>query len=182
MIVISLGIDCSPAIFLARKNLRPFSLPFDWTVTYKGVTEILRSDFNDFMPINSNRRNQDGSVLFLHDSFPDDVTKYTRRISRLKNILEISTEEIIFFRKGHVAYHHKECPELKNDIQDAEDLNIFLKDKYPNLNYSIIVSLLCDKCFDPSTNYANSDRIQIHNIDTPAWDENKFKSLINLIF
>ena len=54
-----------------------------------------------------------------------------------------------------------------NDITDAESLDTILSQKYKNLNYKIIVTLICGKCFNPDTIYtSSSDNISIFNIAT----------------
>jgi hypothetical protein len=53
-------------------------------------------------------------------------------------------------------------------IDDAINLDILLKDKYPNLMYEINVILICHKCFDNIIINPNiSNNIKIHNISRP---------------
>ena len=51
---ISLGVDCGMAGILSELNLRKCSLPFDWTVTYEGVANIIKTDFTNFLPESKN--------------------------------------------------------------------------------------------------------------------------------
>jgi hypothetical protein len=41
MIIIPIGIDCGNSDFLKKYNIRKFALPFDWVVTYNGISNIL---------------------------------------------------------------------------------------------------------------------------------------------
>ena len=94
MIVIPIGVDCGNASFCKENNLRNFSLPFDWAVTYNGVSKIIKNDFNDYIPKDNKSLNIIDDVYFMHSEFPKDNEKMTRRINRIKNLLETSNEEI----------------------------------------------------------------------------------------
>jgi hypothetical protein len=115
-----------------------------------------------------------------------DRQKYARRCERIINILETSSEEIIFCRKGHSIHHHYEHNskyfDITNDIEDAEKLDIILSNKYPNLNYKIIVILVCAHCFDAGTTYTStSDKIEIYNIAGPNIDfENSARAIFKV--
>jgi len=174
MIIIPIGVDCGCADFLKEQKLRRFSLPFDWIVTYDGISDILKNNFKDFVPNDDNNMyNKEYKLRFIHNHFPSDTEKMNRRVNRFKEILETSNEKIIFFRKGHAHHHHSEQLEttdsiIKSDIKDAEDLDTLLKDKYPNLSYEIIVILICGTCFDSSKTYESySKNIRIFNITVP---------------
>jgi hypothetical protein len=164
---ISLGVDCGTANILKQLGLRSCSLPFDWVVTYEGVTNIINSDFTNYLPkINNEKLNRNSGTFFLHNNFPDDIEKMNRRIDRFKNILETSNEKIIFVRKSHGHWHHNEYNNVINDIDDAVKLDSLLLKKYPNLIYEIHVILICDECFT-NINENVSNNIIIHNISRP---------------
>jgi hypothetical protein len=182
MIIIPIGIDCGLANLLQEYKLRNFSLPFDWCVSYNGISRIIKNNFDKLIPENvgKNILNKKYDIFFFHNIFPDDTEKMRRRVNRLKDILENSNDTVIFFRKGHASHHHLEhdYKELKSDICDAEDLDIILQTKYPNLDYKIIVVLVCYKCFDININYiSNSSKIRIYNITSINADDNKFREL-----
>jgi hypothetical protein len=167
---ISLGVDCGTANILKQLGLRSCSLPFDWVVTYEGITNIINSDFTNYLPKNDNgnyeKLNRNSGTLFLHNNFPDDIGKMNKRIDRFKNLLEMSNEKIIFVRKSHGSHHHNEYNNVINDIDDAVKLDLLLLKKYPNLIYEIHVILICDKCFT-NINENMSNNIIIHNISRP---------------
>ena len=124
-------------------------------------------------------------VEFIHDNFPKDKDKYERRIIRLKNILETSNDKIFFMRKSHIYNHHLSYENIVDEIKDIENLDILMKIKYPNLNYKIILFLLCCKCYDKDKIYnINSSNIIILNLVTSNIDdieyliEKKFKEII----
>jgi hypothetical protein len=170
--IISIGVDCCVASFLKKYNLRNYSFPFDWNVTYNGISQCIQNNFNDFIPdINSKINKYD--ISFVHDftlnTFNDDICKYLRRIDRLKKILSECNDDIIFIRKGHSCHHHLEhngkYENIVSDIDDIEKLDIFLKNKYNKLNYKIILLIICKKCFNSDVIYTStSDRISIYNI------------------
>ena len=172
-IVIPIGIDCGIADVLRKHNIRTTALPFDWNLTYYGISSIIENNFTNFFPDSSN-----SMVGFIHDEFPEAREKYERRIFRLKTILETSKEKVIFFRKGHAVHNHDECENIMNDITDLERLDAIIKVKYPDLNYSIYLSLACGKCFDPDTIFqSSSPNIRIFNISSNTLDNSKFERL-----
>jgi hypothetical protein len=168
---ISLGVDCGTASILKELSLRECSLPFDWVVTYEGITNIITNDFENYLPSDDNnyeKLNKNNGTLFLHNNFPDDIEKMNKRIDRFKNLLETSNEKLIFVRKSHGSHHHSEYDNVVNDIDDAINLDLLLLKKYPDLKYEIHVILICDKCFtNVIKNEGISDNIKIHNISRP---------------
>jgi len=191
MIIIPIGIECGMADFLRKNSLRNLSFPFDWNVTYNGVSKCIEDNFKLFTePLND--RINDYDIYFHHDfyneeSYNTDKEKYNRRIQRLMNILETTTEDIIFCRRGHLCHHHYEQNgkyyNIANDIDDVEKLNTILSNKYPKLKYKIIVILLCGKCFNSTETYkSNSDKIEIHNIASLQPEDEKFEKFCRNIF
>jgi hypothetical protein len=174
---VSIGIDCDVANFLNKYNLRKASLPFDWNVSYNGVSKCIDSDFNNFTePLSVNRINRD-DVYFHHDflseaMIPADSDKYSRRCQRLLNMFEecqATDKQIIFIRKGHMCYHHEEqngkYADITDDYEDAKRLNGVLRSKYPLLKYKIILLQGCTKCFKKDTVCMNdtANNIEIYN-------------------
>lgn len=183
MIIIPIGIDCDLANLLRKNKYRNLAYPFDWNVTYEGISEVFKNDFKNFVPPNIDTNLNRYGIKFYHDKFPEECEKYETRIMRLKNILETSREKIIFFRKGHASHHHDEYESIANDIYDAEKLHEFLNDKYPKLNYDIIVVVVCGKCFDCDITYvAKFKNIKIFNIVTDKVDDMKFENLFKNIY
>jgi len=160
MLFVSIGIDCDVANFLNKYNLRKASLPFDWNVSYNGVSKCIENDFKNFTkPLSADRINEDD--IYFHHDFLDiaavaveaDHDKYHRRCERLLNLFktaETTDEFVLFIRKGHLCYHHEEQKgKYKNimcDVEDAKRLSGILRSKYPLLKYKIIVVLGCAKC------------------------------------
>jgi len=182
--IIPIGIDCGNADFFKQNKLRYLSFPFDWTVTYGGVSNIIKNEFLGFLPENDNELFVSKyEVKFIHNHFPEDNAKMTRRIDRFNHILEKSEEKVTFVRKGHAYHHHTECDQIKNDLLDAEELELYLKSKYPNLKFEIIVILVCGSCFNPNVNYTTlSECVKIYNIATPNVDDDKYINLCKEIF
>jgi hypothetical protein len=188
--IIPIGVDCGMAMFCKKYNLRNLSFPFDWVVSYNGVSNCIDDNFTYFIPqINEKLNNYD--MFFTHDfaidTFSEDKIKYTRRYNRFINILKTSKENIIFCRKGHAGHLHNEhngkyC-NITSDISDAENLDAVISNKYPELNYKIIVILVCGKCFDANKIYkSQSDKIEIYNIATPQADDELFENCARNIF
>jgi hypothetical protein len=184
--IIPIGSDCGLAELCKTYNLRIASFPFDWTVSYNGVSKCFEDNFATFTEPLQDRINIH-DIFFNHDfkdTVEEDKEKYTRRCERLLSILETSEEEILFFRKGHAPHHHYEhngkYSTITSDIDDAEQLSHILSSRYPQLKYTIIVVLVCGKCFDPTLTYT-SDRVKIYNIAATEVDDVRFHELFRRI-
>lgn len=183
---ISLGADCGVSEFLKKNNLRDCSLPFDWIVSYQGPTDIIRNNFEGFMPKDGGGRffHKESKCWFVHYSFPEDNEKMNRRIARFTEMLEKSGEDTVihFIRNTHWTSHHGEYNNhIKNELQTEDipqcyecnydeleniyGLDALLKEKYPNLKYKIFLQLLCYKCYDKNQFYhSKSNNVVITNI------------------
>lgn len=172
MIYIPIGLDCSAATFLKDKNLRLYSLPFDWTVTYSGVSDIIKDKFRSYIPMNNEKHSC--NTYFVHHTFPNDTEKINRRVQRFLNLLDSKTEELIFIRKGHSQRHHEEALDrncqIKNDLIDVEELNEYLTQNYPDLKFKIIVFVFCVDCFNDEIT-SISKNIMIYYVKTTNVDE-----------
>lgn len=167
-IFIPIGSDCGIANALNKHNLRIFSLPFDWVVTYNGVTDIIINKFDNYL-FPDKQFNISCHTKFVHNMFPNDYEKMNRRINRFMELLKNEEKQLIFIRKGHMVHHHEEAKKfnciLKNDLQDCLELQEHLINTYPKLKFKIIVLLLCENCFQYNKMYdVSSNKFEIHNI------------------
>jgi len=178
MIYIPIGLDCSAATFLNENKLRLYSLPFDWTVTYNGVSDIIKDRFLSYIPMDNEKYS--GNTYFMHHTFPIDTEKMNRRIERFHNCLNLKTDELVFIRKGHSRRHHQEASNrnciIKDDLMDAEELNNYLIENYPNLKFKILVFIFCVDCFnEEQLNNYEYKNIKVFNLATTNLDE-EYKS------
>lgn len=187
MIIIPIGVDCRITFALRDNQMRTCSWPFDWVVTYNGVTDILKDNFANYLPKDKNLICN--NTYFIHNTFPNDTETMQRRIQRFLYLLNTTKDEIIFFRSGHSIKHHKESLDfnvtLKNDLLDVEELHDYLKTKYPHLKFKIIVALTCGQCFNKETKYISQrENIYICNIATTNTEEEdrNFNQLFHHIF
>tara|TARA_B000000557_G_C20611942_1_gene374255 strand:- start:53 stop:655 length:603 start_codon:yes stop_codon:yes gene_type:complete len=160
--IVSLGVDCGVANFLKENGLRNFSLPFDWVVSYGGVSNILKNKFSNYIPKNNLQFNRDDNVKFIHENFPADIDKMNRRIDRFLKLLD-SDGEIIFLRKGHSEHHHTESEVINDDLLDCEELYDIIKQNYKNLKFKIILFLVCSKCYNYKEKY-HSEKVIVYNV------------------
>ena len=190
-IIIPIGVECAMADFLKRHNLRTSSFPFDWNISYNGVSKCIEDNFKVFTEPLINRINE-YDIYFHHDFenidlIDKDKEKYIRRCERLKKILETSNDDIIFIRRGHAKHHHHEHNNkyfnITNDINDLERLDKILSTKYPNLKYKLILVLVCGNCFKLNEIYkSNSDKIEIYNAASPELDDQLIENCCRKIF
>lgn len=195
--IISLGTDCIVSMFCDKYKLRKMSLPFDWCVSYNGVSKCFEDDFKHFIDTIDKDRINKYDIYFHHDykdknTYGQDNEKYIRRCNRLQEILKTTEEEIIFVRSGHSCHHHHEhfgkYKTIASDIEDIESLDTIISTKYPKLKYRMVIFLSCETCFVPNIKYESKKKnIEIHNIVSKSFDmqgthvvfTNLFKDYIN---
>ena len=150
-IAISLGGSCAEAGQLAKRELRPASMPFDWlwsphTKTIKALAELFRNDFSRWLdsslmvPVPDAEISKDGTgfqyydsesgYYFIHDFYSpiekvlDDVrSKYQRRIERMLSYLGQSTRIALLYDSS------EDC----GVVPYLVELRKVLMEKYPNL-------------------------------------------------
>jgi hypothetical protein len=81
--IIPIGVDCGMAEFFKKYNLRGLSLPFNWTVTYNGVSNCIDNNFNNFIESLDTKRINMYDIYFHHDF--NNINTYD---DDKKNILE----------------------------------------------------------------------------------------------
>ncbi|MBA3953874.1 hypothetical protein H0X48_00940 [Candidatus Dependentiae bacterium] len=154
-IFISLGAQCSPAFALNHYKIRKTSLPFDWIVTnFDIVYKCLEEDFKNFLikeslyidPKEPIYVRDSYGIGYMHD-FPaysdtyhikenfldhyDEVmTKYQRRINRLRDILKSNNIHVVFIRLDH---------ELGGTKDKAIKLRDLISLKYPHLDFTYVL-------------------------------------------
>lgn len=176
MIIVPIGIDCSLADILKKYNLRKYSLPFDWILTYKDISEIFKQDFVDFFP--QKRIGYHGGPFkllsafnkyeckFIHEDFKykmqKEKEKYDRRIKRLKELLQNTEETIYFIRRSHQFVHHTEYY-FKNDLDIVIDLYKYMKETYKEMKIKMVLILSCSNCFANIKNLSILNDIYVFN-------------------
>lgn len=200
MIIIPIGVDCGVADALKKLNKRNCAYPFDWNVTYCGVSEILKNTFCDFVPMTRYGIQKDPryssvfnkyGVLFIHDDWMKNAKveqdKYHRRVERFQKVLNEHSKSsetgdtIYFIRKGHMFHHHTEYY-FQDDVESVTELSNFLKQTYPNLKYKIILIFCCPSCYryhipnisDPNIFITNN----IANVDIRTGSDNLCKCMM----
>ena len=181
---IPIGIDCDIAFMCKEFNMRKTAYPFDHIVTYDGITKILENNFNNFIPkINENNINnhvfdKNYNTKFIHDNFllQEDKDKYKRRIDRFLKILN-TNKKIVFIKKGHSIHHHNELDNIVNEYEEVKKLNEYLKTNYKNLDYEIVIILLCKKC-NCNINNENIDNIKLYIYNDIPIVENQFQNTL----
>ncbi len=175
---VPIGADCGVAFFCRKFKMRHFALPFDWTVSYNGVSHSIEDDLTCFTDPLDLQRISNYGIYFHHDfsqevKRSEDEGKYARRCARLLRILETTTECVVFCRKGHSSHHHDEhngrYQTIVSDLDDCKRLHGVISVKYPTLRFKIVVFLLCGKCFSPHVLYESPHaNIEIYNIAIPG--------------
>ena len=180
--VIPIGIDCGVAMFLRDEGMRGASFPFDWAVSYSGVSECVRNDFAGLLPAEQRDAGDEGDegspppsaagVHFVHNRFPQDTSTLRRRVQRFRDALSGQLGPLAFIRKGHLCFHHEEAAALGvrlcDDVADSEALAAVLAKRYPLLPFRVEVLVMCRRCYAPGQVVTpTAARVYVHNIVLP---------------
>jgi hypothetical protein len=148
IIFISLGANCAPARHFERNHLTEAFFPFDWCISeVESVYKALEEDFHGYLkqenlkifelaPNVTHRTFRDTyyKIIYPHDFSRDKEplhdyeqirNKYYRRIDRFYRALSLG-KKVYFFRTGITK-------------EEAKKLNALIRNKFPNLNYTLIV-------------------------------------------
>lgn len=143
--VIPFGHRCTSAISCKYASIRKFSLPFDWTspTLPKKIQNILENNFIDFIPdvYNGNFFNKyDVCLVHFNKNLQIGIDEYKRRIERFNNIIHLLNHKYFVYINEDYFYNSSCRQDDFNDnvFQEMLDLEIFLKNKYPNLNFNIL--------------------------------------------
>lgn len=145
-LIVPVGVYCVTSWNLRKCGLQEESLPFDWAsrVTLESVIAFLENDFADFLKFDQLEFvEQKGKLytfrsnnyLFPHDFHNEDpaieydevITKYQRRIERLKNKIQ-KAKKILFV---HTTFG--ECP-----IEDVKDVHKRMQALFPKKKIKIL--------------------------------------------
>ena len=180
---ISIGIDCDVALTILKLGFREMSLPFDWVVPYSGVYDIIKNNFEGYLPVEpyyTKNISKKSNSLFIHNDFPKDIEQMERRFKRFNELLT-SENELVFIRKAHSLHHHDEVKvyncDLKDDLIDCEDLYDYFKETYPKLKFRIELILTCSECH---SKIITSDKINITDYDDSILIKNKIQKITNI--
>lgn len=185
-VYIPIGIDCDVATMCKEQNIRTCAFPFDHIVTYEGITNIVKSKFENFLPsaklhdlTSSSILNRHYGVRFMHDNFlkQAETDKYKRRIERFFNILKTEKNKVIFIKKGHALHHHNEY-NIPDEYEEIKELDDYLQNNYKELDYKIVLILLCKTCNCSYTNDINRKNIDVYTYSDIPITDNQYQNII----
>jgi hypothetical protein len=143
--LIPLGHRCSSAIVCKHANLRKFSLPFDWTIPLypSNVKKVLENDFQDFIPdVHNNIFTNKYNFCLAHfnTNIDEGINEYKRRIDRFNNIINEGKKIYFVYVNEDYLYNNNYRSDEFNDniFSQMLELELFLKQKYANINYNIL--------------------------------------------
>jgi len=142
---IPFGHRCASAIACKYASIRHFSLPFDWVrpLFPNQIQKVIENNFSDFVP------DVYGGVLWnkygIHlTHFNADIAKgldeYTRRIERFHMVMnDTNTLYFVYFNEDYLFDpEYRKDAFLDGQFHEMLELESFLKEKYPAIDYSIL--------------------------------------------
>jgi hypothetical protein len=143
---IPFGHRCTSALACKYASIRHFSLPFDWTIpTYpKKIKNVLENNFEDFIPDvynNTFKNKYDISLVHFNSDINSGVEEYKRRIERFNNIMAESHKKkyFVYINEDYLTWSDYRDPKKNETIfNEMLELELFLKEKYPNIDYNIL--------------------------------------------
>lgn len=143
--VIPFGHRCSSAIALKIASLRKMSLPFDWASPLfpKKIKNVLENNFEDFIPNVYNnifKNKYDFSLTHFNKNIDEGIKQYERRIERFKKIIKEDKKFYFVYINEDYLYNEKFREKEFNDniFSQMLDLEVYLKKKYPKINFNIL--------------------------------------------
>lgn len=118
VVIISLGSNCTPALFLRDNNLRFGAFPFDWCLTsFIGLCKQIESDFNEFF-------NLEGLICSRLEHF--DKNMYDFIVNDI-NYLPQMSNVWVYDRKNGMIFNHDFT---NNDMETIWLQHSMLYEKY----------------------------------------------------
>lgn len=143
--LIPFGHRCSSALAIKSASLRKFSLPFDWTIPLfpNKIKNVLENNFEDFIPdVHHNKFTNKYNFMLAHfdRNINKGIMQYKRRIERFKKIIEENKKMYFVYINEDYLYDEKYRTKEFNDniFSQMLDLELYLKQKYPKINYTIL--------------------------------------------
>lgn len=167
--VISLGSHCQASMMIRGLDMRNFATPLEWllSLNHRGVIDLINNDFSEMLNEELLLQYYEGYVIntkydldFRHDwssghdlltDLPKIREKYRRRVERFLFLPQIA-HRVVFLR---VAFDDKlnvlnniptySKKSTKISYNEAKELYLCLKRKFPNLKFLLVVVNFKDK-------------------------------------
>jgi len=146
--IIPFGHRCTSAIACNYANIRKFSLPFDWCglLFPKKFQNVLENNFEDFIPDISDVSNgifhnkYKFSLRHFNPDISTGIEQYKRRIARFNNVINQPKKiYFIYINEDYLFNSFFSKEEYNNNIfNDMLELETFMKNKYVNIDYTIL--------------------------------------------
>ena len=164
--IINLGGDCNVAQQLIKHNLRPYALPFDWTITpFASLYKLLENRFDKFLA-------KSNLVLIGKQQKYLLETKYNIRLKHTrvnhKTLMRIYKKRIDQFYK--LLYTSQKVLFIRKNItkQQALALDMLVQKLFPRLDYTII-AVTANQAQQPW----HLKRVQQHALASSPQERNK---------
>lgn len=160
--VIPFGHRCTSSLACKYANIRKISLPFDWNIPLfpNKIKKVLENDFADFIPDVHNGifLNKYGIELaHFNPNLDNGIEEYKRRINRFNNIIQQPTKKYFVYINEDYLYNSDYRQDTFNDdiFNEMLDLEYFLKEKYKNIDYTILYFNFKHHNIPPNSNIIN---------------------------
>jgi hypothetical protein len=157
---VSLGSSCKPAITYGAAGYRKFAFPLDWAISVneENLIQLLQDDFfylfseeyiltydpiDELVSGHNGIKNTYYDITFPHEedcfsagsaqAIDEFKRKYKRRVNRFLSLNNFSGK-VFFIRMAPI--HYSFVPIL---LDDAVHLNESLKEKFPRLDFTLII-------------------------------------------
>jgi len=178
--VIPFGHRCTSALAIKYASLRKMSLPFDWTnpALPEKIKNVLENNFKDFIPdVHNNifRNKYDFVLVHFNNNIDEGIKQYERRIERFKKIIKGDTKMYFVYINEDYLYNEKYREKEFNDniFSQMLELELYLKKKYPKINYNILYFNFFEHKIPKESNIINI--VLNTNITYKKWDDSPFE-------
>lgn len=143
--VVPFGHRCSSALVCKYASLRKFSLPFDWTIPLfpHKIQQVLENDFQDYLPdVHNNVFENKYNIVLAHfnSNIDEGIQEYARRIERFSTVMNGSHKIYFVYINEDFLYDplYRETEFNDSLFSQMLELEVFMKTKYPTIDYNIL--------------------------------------------
>lgn len=188
--IIPIGTRCTTALATKYASIRKFSLPFDWTRQWlfpNKIQNVLENEFENFIPDVHNGifLNKYGIELaHFNKDINEGIQQYKRRIKRFNSIIKEDKKIFFIFTNEDYLYTEEYRNKNFNDklFREMLDLELYLKLKYPTINFTILYFNFLEHKIPSGSNIINyvlsTKQIYHRHDDSPFQELRNFIGLI----
>ena len=154
-LIISVGVDCTVALFARNRGIRQDAGPFDWAISSLAYDSCFEESFEGVLvqPLQDGTPRciaQSSGIFFCHESATTAADTFRRRMGRLWDHLRESGHggpEVHLVRKDHTNQNHLMSEfDCLDELAAANRVACAISRRVPGAQFYYHLLLACDSC------------------------------------